>query len=117
MEADLRYAAYDTALKGGWMTINEVRAKEDMPPVAGGDMPRVQMQSVPLALADALAAATIDAKPAAPAPAPAAPAPAPAPKPDAGKQLDLDFSVDPVQMDLLVAAFGENFDLGENNGA
>lgn len=40
----------------GAMTINEVRAKENLPPVDGGDLPRVQMQNVPLseAIAQAL---------------------------------------------------------------
>jgi hypothetical protein len=32
------------------MTINEVRAKEDLPPVAGGDVPRIQMQNVPISM-------------------------------------------------------------------
>lgn len=32
----------------GAMTINEVRAKEDLPPVEGGDVPRIQMQNVPI---------------------------------------------------------------------
>lgn len=39
---------YQQALSNGWMTINEVRALENMPPVAGGDVPRLQMQNVPL---------------------------------------------------------------------
>lgn len=32
----------------GAMTINEVRAKENLPPVDGGDVPRMQMQNVPI---------------------------------------------------------------------
>lgn len=32
----------------GAMTINEVRALENMPPVEGGDVPRMQMQNVPI---------------------------------------------------------------------
>lgn len=32
----------------GAMTINEVRAKENLPPVSGGDVPRMQMQNVPI---------------------------------------------------------------------
>ena len=39
---------YEKALRSGWMTINEVRAKEGLPPVAGGDVPRMQMQNVPI---------------------------------------------------------------------
>jgi hypothetical protein len=33
------------------MTINEVRALENLPPVEGGDVPRMQMQNVPITLA------------------------------------------------------------------
>ena len=32
----------------GAMTINEVRAKENLPPVEGGEVPRLQMQNVPI---------------------------------------------------------------------
>jgi HK97 family phage portal protein len=32
----------------GAMTINEVRALENLPPVEGGDVPRMQMQNVPI---------------------------------------------------------------------
>lgn len=39
---------YQSALQNGWMTINEVRALENMPPVTGGDTPRMQMQNVPI---------------------------------------------------------------------
>ena len=38
----------------GAMTINEVRAKENLPPVAGGDVPRMQMQNVPITQAGAI---------------------------------------------------------------
>jgi len=30
------------------MTINEVRAFENLPPVAGGEVPRMQIQNVPI---------------------------------------------------------------------
>jgi hypothetical protein len=30
------------------MTINEVRGLENLPPVEGGEIPRLQMQNVPL---------------------------------------------------------------------
>ncbi|WP_404861855.1 phage portal protein [Georhizobium sp. MAB10] len=36
----------------GAMTINEVRALENLPPVEGGDVPRMQMQNVPITQAD-----------------------------------------------------------------
>lgn len=39
---------YQSGLTNGWMTINEVRALENLPPVAGGDVPRMQMQNVPI---------------------------------------------------------------------
>lgn len=43
-----RSAFYNAGLSNGWMTINEVRALENLPPVAGGDVPRMQMQNVPI---------------------------------------------------------------------
>jgi HK97 family phage portal protein len=39
-----RTAFYKEALAGKWMTANEVRAKENLPPVPWGDAPWVQMQ-------------------------------------------------------------------------
>lgn len=39
---------YASGLQNGWFTINEVRSLENMPPVEGGDTPRMQMQNVPL---------------------------------------------------------------------
>lgn len=127
MELDARYGAYQIGLQAGFLAINEVRALEDLPPVPGGDQPRVQMQYVPLAVADQLALA--NAKPPAPSPAPAPPAPAPAPKTigfdgitdivSSNDQLELNFEFEPEQLDLLVAAFGERFTLSETtqNGA
>ncbi len=43
-----RAAFYNAGLTNGWMTINEVRAFENLPPVNGGDVPRMQMQNVPI---------------------------------------------------------------------
>lgn len=43
-----RSTFYQSALNNGWMTINEVRAKENLPPVEGGDVPRMQSQNVPI---------------------------------------------------------------------
>jgi HK97 family phage portal protein len=37
----------------GAYTINEVRAKENLPPVEGGDVPRIQIQNAPIDQADA----------------------------------------------------------------
>lgn len=33
-----RYEAYTKAIQAGWKTVNEVRAKEDLPPLPGGDV-------------------------------------------------------------------------------
>lgn len=44
-----RSAFYGSALDKGWMTVNEVRELENLPPVEGGDVCRVQMQNVALA--------------------------------------------------------------------
>jgi len=43
-----RAAFYTAMLNAGVMTINEVRALENLPPVPGGDVPRMQMQNVPI---------------------------------------------------------------------
>lgn len=46
--SDERSTFYQSGLTNGWMTINEVRALENLPPVAGGDVPRMQSQNVPI---------------------------------------------------------------------
>jgi HK97 family phage portal protein len=43
-----RASFYQSGLSNGWLTINEVRALENRPPVAGGDVPRMQSQNVPI---------------------------------------------------------------------
>jgi len=43
-----RAAFYGALLNNGVMTINEVRGLENLPPVDGGDTPRMQMQNVPI---------------------------------------------------------------------
>lgn len=43
-----RASFYESGLRNGWRTINEVRALENMPPVAGGDVPRMQSQNIPI---------------------------------------------------------------------
>lgn len=43
-----RSTFYQSGLTNGWLTINEVRALENMPPVEGGDVPRMQSQNVPI---------------------------------------------------------------------
>src|SRR5262245_14112903 len=36
-DTSVRFAAWSSALTAGWMTPNEVRRREDLPPIAGGD--------------------------------------------------------------------------------
>lgn len=43
-----RASFYQSGLTNGWMTINEVRALENLPPVPGGDVPRMQSQNIPI---------------------------------------------------------------------
>jgi len=47
-DSGARSAFYASALQNGWMTINEARALENLPPVDGGEIPRMQMQNVPI---------------------------------------------------------------------
>lgn len=53
LRADIktRYAAYKDAIQGSWMTPNQVRALEEMPPEPGGDTLLVNGNMVPIALA------------------------------------------------------------------
>lgn len=46
--SDERSSFYQSGLTNGWMTINEVRALENLPPVEGGNVPRMQSQNVPI---------------------------------------------------------------------
>lgn len=43
-----RAEVHASSLMNGWRTINEVRAIENLPPIAGGDVARMQMQNVPI---------------------------------------------------------------------
>lgn len=49
-----RAAFYNTMTMIGAMTINEVRALENLPPVEGGDVPRMQAQNIPITDANTL---------------------------------------------------------------
>lgn len=49
-----RSSYYKEMTSIGVMTINEVRRLENMPPVEGGDQPRMQMQNVPITQSDQL---------------------------------------------------------------
>lgn len=51
-DSKARSEFYRTMTQIGGMTINEVRRLENLPPVAGGDESRVQMQNVPISEAD-----------------------------------------------------------------
>lgn len=43
-----RASFYASGLNNGWLNVNQVAAWENLPPVEGGDVNRVQMQNVPL---------------------------------------------------------------------
>lgn len=43
-----RYEAFATASLNGFMTINEIRAAENRPPLPGGDVPRAPLNTAPL---------------------------------------------------------------------
>jgi HK97 family phage portal protein len=45
-----RSAFYGAGLDKGWLNVNQVCAWENLPPVPGGDINRVQMQNVPLTM-------------------------------------------------------------------
>jgi HK97 family phage portal protein len=47
-DSKTRSEVHASALQNGWRTINEVRALENLPPIAGGETPRMQMQNVPI---------------------------------------------------------------------
>ena len=47
-DSEGRSQFYQTMTQMGAMTINEVRALENLPPIPGGDVPRMQMQNVPI---------------------------------------------------------------------
>ncbi|CED78846.1 Phage portal protein [Candidatus Hamiltonella defensa (Bemisia tabaci)] len=43
-----RAAYYTTALQNGWMSRNDVRRLENLPPIEGGDLYTVQLNLTPL---------------------------------------------------------------------
>ncbi|MBN0437926.1 phage portal protein, partial [Pseudomonas aeruginosa] len=47
-DSTARAAWYNTALQNGWMSRNEVRRLENLPPIEGGDVFTVQSALVPL---------------------------------------------------------------------
>lgn len=60
-DSTARAAFYQSGLQNGWTTINEVRALENLPPVNGGDIPRMQMQNQPITQAGQTPALTAPA--------------------------------------------------------
>lgn len=52
--SEARARFYQVMLGSGVMTINEVRALENLPPVEGGDVPRMQSQNIPITQAPAI---------------------------------------------------------------
>jgi HK97 family phage portal protein len=52
--SEARARFYQLMLQAGVMTINEVRALENLPPVEGGDVPRMQSQNIPITQAPGL---------------------------------------------------------------
>lgn len=49
LDTAARFASYEVAMRSGWLAPNEVRAKENLPPVVGGDSPMIQQQNFSLA--------------------------------------------------------------------
>lgn len=49
MDTSRRYDAASKAIAGGWMSPNEARKKDNLPPVAGGESPMIQQQNYSLA--------------------------------------------------------------------
>jgi HK97 family phage portal protein len=74
MDTATRYKSHSDAIGGGWLSPNEARFREDLPPVPGGDTPYLQQQNFGLG---ALGDRDADKPFAKPKPAPAAPAPPP----------------------------------------
>ena len=48
MDTGARYKALSDAIGGGWLAPNEARAREDLPPLEGGDTGYLQMQNFSL---------------------------------------------------------------------
>ncbi|HEK2718734.1 TPA: phage portal protein [Proteus mirabilis] len=49
MDTATRFKAHNEGIKGGWLSPNEVRKKENLAPVEGGDTPYLQQQNYSLA--------------------------------------------------------------------
>ena len=54
-DAATRFSAYSTGLQAGYLTINDIRRLEDLPPVAGGEIIRVPLANVNIDAAELVA--------------------------------------------------------------
>jgi HK97 family phage portal protein len=54
-DAATRFSAYSTGLQAGYLTINDIRRLEDLPPVEGGDIIRVPLANVNIDAAELVA--------------------------------------------------------------
>jgi hypothetical protein len=54
-DANSRFSAYSQGLQSGWLTINDVRRLEDLPPVEGGEITRVPLANINIGAADLVA--------------------------------------------------------------
>ena len=52
MDTSARYKSHSESIGGGWLSPNEARKKENLPPVPGGDSPYLQQQNYSLAALD-----------------------------------------------------------------
>lgn len=96
-DLDVRYQAYKEAITSGFMAINEVRAREQLPRIPGGDEPFIQMQYRPLSQA------VREPAPAVPeTPAGAAPAADAEPQPSADEMAD----AERIAADIVARAMG-----------
>ena len=54
-DANSRFSAYSTGLQAGYLTINDIRRLEDLPPVEGGEIIRVPLANVNIDAAELVA--------------------------------------------------------------
>jgi len=54
-DANSRFSAYSTGLQAGYLTINDIRRLEDLPPVVGGEIIRVPLANVNIDAAELVA--------------------------------------------------------------
>lgn len=54
-DANSRFSAYSTGLQAGYLTINDIRRLEDLPPVEGGEITRVPLANVNIDAAELVA--------------------------------------------------------------